>query len=153
VKTAAHYSVILAGIALSTGAAAGAALFVPAHEVSQFLSNICPTGGSDVAAESPYLAENSAAMSKMMNSMAAKPTGDVDTDFVAMMVPHHQGAIEMAIAVLRYGHNAQIRRLAQEIIVTQQQEIAVMRLALGEPLPPSTPSPTRLSARSPPETR
>jgi uncharacterized protein (DUF305 family) len=90
------------------------------------------------------LAENDAAMKKMMNDMAVKPTGDVDVDFVAMMVPHHQGAIDMAIAVLRYGRNAQIRRLAQEIIVTQQQEIVAMRLAVGEPLPPSVPSPTEL---------
>ena len=52
-----------------------------------------------------------------------------------------------AIAVLRYGRNAQIRRLAQEIIVTQQQEIAAMRLALGEPLPPSVPSFAEAGAR------
>jgi len=44
----------------------------------------------------------------------------------------------MAQAVLRYGRNEQIRRLAQEIIVTQQQEIAVMRMAVGEPLAPSS---------------
>jgi hypothetical protein len=50
----------------------------------------------------------------------------------------------MAIAVLRYGRNAQIKRLAQEIIVTQQQEIAAMRLALGQPLPPSVPSPDQV---------
>ena len=62
--------------------------------------------------------------------MAAKPTGDVDHDFVEMMVPHHQGAIDMAKAFLRHGHNKQLRRLAQEIIVTQQQEIVTMRLAL-----------------------
>jgi Domain of unknown function (DUF305)/Tripartite tricarboxylate transporter family receptor len=86
------------------------------------------------------LAENGAAMKKMMGDMAVKPTGDVDADFVAMMVPHHQGAIDMALAVLRYGRNPQIRRLAQEIIVTQQQEIATMRLAVGQPLPSSTPS-------------
>jgi hypothetical protein len=60
-----------------------------------------------------------------------------------MMTPHHQGAIDMAQAVLRNGRNEQIRRLAQEIIVTQQQEIAAMRLAIGDPLPPSEPSPTR----------
>ena len=93
--------------------------------------------------EAPFLAENDAAMTRMMNGMAVKPTGDVDRDFVAMMVPHHQGAIDMAVAVLKYGHNEQIRRLAQEIIVTQQQEIAAMRLAIGEPLPPSEPSPTQ----------
>jgi hypothetical protein len=59
-----------------------------------------------------------------------------------MMVPHHQGAVDMAIAELRYGRNEQLRRLAQEIIVTQQQEIAAMRLAVNQPLPPSAPSPT-----------
>jgi uncharacterized protein (DUF305 family) len=93
--------------------------------------------GSDEAA---FLAENEAAMTKMMAAMEIKPTGDVDKDFVAMMTPHHQGAVDMAQAVLRYGRNEQIRRLAQEIIVTQQQEIAVMRIAVGEPLPPSVPS-------------
>jgi uncharacterized protein (DUF305 family) len=49
------------------------------------------------------------------------------------MVPHHQGAIEMAQAELRYGHNEQLRRLAQEIIVAQSQEIAVMRQAIRDP--------------------
>jgi hypothetical protein len=83
-------------------------------------------------------------MKKMMNNMAVKPAGDVDADFVAMMVPHHQGAIEMAVAVLRYGRNAQIRRLAQEIIITQQEEIAAMRLAVGQSLPTSVPSPTQV---------
>jgi hypothetical protein len=95
--------------------------------------------------ETPYLAENDATMGRMMSAMVIKPTGDVDRDFVAMMSPHHQGAIEMAQAVLRNGHNEQIRRLAQEIIVTQQQEIAAMRLAIGDPLPPSTPSPTQVT--------
>jgi uncharacterized protein (DUF305 family) len=99
----------------------------------------------DTAAEAPYLSENSKAMDRMMQDMAVKPSGDVDRDFVAMMVPHHQGAIDMAVAVLRYGHNEKLKRLAQEIIVTQQQEIAAMRLAVGEPLPPSTPSPTQSS--------
>jgi hypothetical protein len=92
--------------------------------------------------EAAYLAENGAAMSKMMKDMTINPSGDVDRDFVDMMVPHHQGAIDMAVAVLRYGHNPQLRRLAQEIIVDQQQEIAAMRLAVGEPLPPSRPAPT-----------
>jgi uncharacterized protein (DUF305 family) len=53
--------------------------------------------------------------------MGIQPSGDVDTDFAAMMAPHHQGAIEMAQAELRYGRNEQLRRLSQEIIVTQQQ--------------------------------
>ena len=95
------------------------------------------------SAEASFLQENDVAMTKMMEGMAIKPTGDVDRDFVAMMVPHHQGGIDMAMAVLRHGHNEQLRRLAQEIIVTQQQEIAAMHLAIGEPLPVSKPSPTQ----------
>src|SRR6202166_2715140 len=89
--------------------------------------------------EQPFLSENDAAINKMMADMTIKPTGDVDRDFVAMMAPHHQGAIDMAQAVLRYGRNEQLRRLAQEIVVTQQEEIAAMRLAVGETLPPSIP--------------
>src|SRR5690348_5886730 len=84
------------------------------------------------ADESAFLRENDAAMSKMMNDMAAKPSGDIDRDFVAMMNPHHQGAIDMAVIELRYGKNEQLRRIAQEIIVDQMQEIAAMKLAIGE---------------------
>jgi hypothetical protein len=91
--------------------------------------------------EAPFLAENDTAMTKMMDGMSVKPSGDVDRDFVAMMVPHHQGAIDMAQAELRYGHNEQLRRIAQEIVVEQQQEIVAMHLALGQPLPPSAPAP------------
>lgn len=87
--------------------------------------------------------ENDAAMTKMMNDMAAKPTGDVDRDFVAMMNPHHQGAIDMAVIELRYGKNEQLRRIAQEIIVDQMQEIAAMKLAIGEPATDTTPAPTQ----------
>jgi hypothetical protein len=97
-------------------------------------------------AEKPFLAENATAMDKMMAGMDAKPTGDVDKDFVAMMTPHHQGAIDMAQAELRHGHNEQLRRIAQEIIVEQQQEIQAMALALGQPLPPSAASPDQLSS-------
>ena len=91
--------------------------------------------------EAPFLAENDAAMTRMMDGMSTKPTGDVDRDFVATMVPHHQGAIDMAQAELRYGHNEQLRRIAQEIVVEQQQEIVAMRVALGQPLPPPAPAP------------
>lgn len=92
-------------------------------------------------AEAPFLAENAAAMDRMMAGMSVKPTGNIDADFVALMEPHHRGAIEMAQAELRYGHNEQLRRIAQEIIVDQQQEIVAMRLAVGLPLPPSAPVP------------
>jgi uncharacterized protein (DUF305 family) len=84
--------------------------------------------------EQPFLSENAAAMNRMMADMTVKPTGDVDRDFVAMMVPHHQGAVDMAKAELKYGHNAQLRRLAQEIVAAQQKQIKVMRNAVGEGL-------------------
>ena len=102
---------------------------------------------SPAAREQRFRAENKAAMDKMMAGMAIKPTGDVDTDFAASMIPHHQGAIDMAMAELRYGTNEQLRRIAQEIVVEQQQEIVAMRLALGQPLPASTPAPTQPQPR------
>jgi len=104
---------------------------------------------SATSEEAPFLAENGAAMDKMMADMEVKPTGDVDADFTAMMIPHHQGAIGMAVAYLRYGKNPQLRRLAQEIVVEQQQEIAAMRLALGQTPPPSAPAPTQPDAIAP----
>src|SRR5690348_6872295 len=61
--------------------------------------------------ETEFLAENGAAMKKMMVAMEINASGNVDHDFVAMMVPHHQGAINMAQAELLYGHNEQLRRI------------------------------------------
>jgi hypothetical protein len=115
------------------------------RSLADYISTICAKAfGFAPAAEAPYLAENVSAMTKMMIDMSIRPSGDVDTDFVAMMVPHHQGAIEMAQAELRYGRNEPLRRMAQEIIVTQLQEITAMRLSLGQPLPPSVPSPDEI---------
>ena len=102
-----------------------------------------PVQTAQTADESAFLAENDAAMTKMMNDMAAKPSGDIDRDFVAMMTPHHQGAIDMAVIELRYGKNERLRRIAQEIIVEQRQEIDAMKLALGEQVTDTTPAPTQ----------
>ena len=128
-----------------------AALLAACSERSQSLADyivaICAAHFREASsAEKPFLTDNVTAMSKMMVDMGITPSGDVDRDFVAMMVPHHQGAIDMAQAELRYGRNEQLRRMAQEIIVTQQQEIAAMRLAVGQPLPPSAPAPDRIPA-------
>src|SRR3974377_2367522 len=115
------------------------------QSLADYITAICAKSfRSASAAEAPYLAENVRAMTKMMIDMGIRPSGDVDTDFVAMMVPHHRGAIEMAQAELRYGHNEQLRRMAQEIIVTQFQEITAMQLSLGQPLPPSITSPDQI---------
>jgi YVTN family beta-propeller protein len=71
-------------------------------------------------------------MAKMDRAMNAAPmTGNPDHDFAAMMIPHHQGAVDMAKAELLHGKDPVLRRLAQEIIVTQRQEIEVMRLRLA----------------------
>jgi hypothetical protein len=101
----------------------------------------------DYSEEQPFLSENAAAMKAMMADMTVKPTGDVDRDFVAMMVPHHQGAVNMARAELKYGHNAQLRRLAREIVTEQQQEITVMRDAVADGKSSAAQSPERPNAQ------
>lgn len=73
-----------------------------------------------------------ASMHQGMDAALSGPPGSADAAFVAAMIAHHQGAIDMSLAELRFGHNEQLRRLSQEIVVTQQQEIQVMRLALGQ---------------------
>src|SRR5260370_35679090 len=70
-------------------------------------------------------------MSRMDNGMKSAPmNGNVDHDFAAMMMPHHQGAIDMAKAELIYGKDPVMRRLAEEIVVDQQSEIEAMQLWL-----------------------
>src|ERR1700739_278754 len=122
----------------------GAYLAKP-QSLADYMVAICAKAfHPESALEASYLADNVSAMTKMMTDMGIQPSGDVDTDFVAMMVPHHQGAIEMAQAELRYGRSEQLKRLSQEIIVTQQQEIVAMRLALGQPLPLPAPAPDQV---------
>ena len=72
----------------------------------------------------------------------ADPTGDVDRDFVALMMPHQQGAIDMARAELKYGHKEELRRLAQSIIAETEHEMSAMRGAVGETPPPCLSHPT-----------
>jgi uncharacterized protein (DUF305 family) len=75
---------------------------------------------------------NEAMMSMDRGMQDAPMTCDPDHDFAAMMIPHHQGAIDMAKVELLYGKDPALRRLAQEIIVTQEQEIEVMRMRLKQ---------------------
>jgi DUF305 family protein family protein len=144
------HSSIGSHIAAIAVGAFGATVYLTVYSASpqslaDYISTICANAfGSAPAAEAPYLAENVSAMTKMMIEIGIRPSGDVDTDFVAMMAPHHQGAIEMAQAELRYGRNEPLRRMAQEIIVTQLQEITAMRLSLRQALPPSVPSPDQI---------
>jgi len=72
-------------------------------------------------------------MQAMDRDMAAAPmSGNTDHDFAAMMIPHHQGAIDMAKAELSYGKDPVMRRLAQEILVDQKSEIDAMQLWLDK---------------------
>jgi uncharacterized protein (DUF305 family) len=77
-------------------------------------------------------------MEKMHVAMASVArSGSSDVDFVRLMLPHHQAAIDMARVQLVYGKDPQMRRLAQEIITDQQSEIALMHLWLAQHTSPS----------------
>lgn len=136
------FVVLLLGCATAFALGMCAAPRIPrAGSLADFLA-LCAQRDTNA---SLFTSENNATMVKMMYDMAIEPSGNIDHDFAAMMIPHHQGAIAMAQAELRHGSNEQLRRIAQEIIVEQQQEIAAMRLALDQPLPPSAPAPTQTS--------
>lgn len=126
----------------SSAACVAALLVLAASGAASANDEQAAPDSAETGAEAPFLADNDTAMTRMMQGMAVKPSGDIDRDFALMMIPHHQGAIDMAEAELRYGSNETLRRIAQEIIVDQLQEIAVMRLAIGDPPPPSAPAPT-----------
>jgi len=71
--------------------------------------------------------ENRAAMHTMHAAMDIPLTGDADRDFVQGMIPHHQGAVDMAEVELRHGADPQLRSLAKDIIAAQQKEIGFMQ--------------------------
>jgi uncharacterized protein (DUF305 family) len=84
------------------------------------------------AREAPW-SELAASMDKMHAAMASVgPSGEADIDFVRLMLPHHQAAIDMAKTELSYGKDPQMRRMAQEIITDQQSEIELMRMWLKQ---------------------
>ncbi|NKE47370.1 DUF305 domain-containing protein [Roseomonas frigidaquae] len=93
-----------------------------------------PKGGTQSWADAadPFARAMSAAMERMMVDMhAAPPTGDPDQDFLAMMAPHHEGAIEMARLLLLHGRDPLTRQLAEEILAGQTVEVAAMQARLA----------------------
>ncbi|MFN4207649.1 MAG: DUF305 domain-containing protein [Agrobacterium albertimagni] len=77
--------------------------------------------------DSPSSKAFAEANAKMHQDMAVPLTGDADVDFVRGMIPHHQGAIDMAKIVLEHGKDPKIRKLAEEVIAAQEGEIAMMK--------------------------
>lgn len=82
--------------------------------------------------DNTFDAKMRSAMEKMDRGMAVAPSGNTDRDFAAMMIPHHQGAVDMARIELEFGKDQVLRRLAQAIIVEQLQEIDVMQRQLNQ---------------------
>jgi hypothetical protein len=106
-----------------------AGIFVLMLDVGMLHAGVQPeTKGHGIQlADDPDWSELTASMDKMHMAMEAiKRSGDSDADFVRLMLPHHQAAIDMAKTQLLYGKDPQMRRLAQEIITDQQLEIELM---------------------------
>ena len=97
------------------------------HGQMPMMQGMQPRGPGATAPSSQAFAQ---AMDKMHRDMAIEYSGNADRDFVAGMIPHHQGAIDMARIVLEHGKDEEVRKLAQEIIAAQEKEITQMRAML-----------------------
>ncbi|WP_091857550.1 DUF305 domain-containing protein [Bosea robiniae] len=108
---------------------------VPVHDHSNHGGAMPPSPDKTTAAAAAapkgydtYLSDMHVGMEKMMRDMHADPpSGDPDIDFLAMMVPHHWGAVEMARLVLRDGRDPIVREIAEAILAGQQTEMQGMR--------------------------
>ncbi|PDQ17794.1 DUF305 domain-containing protein [Mesorhizobium sanjuanii] len=84
-------------------------------------------GAMAMGADGPSTEGYKAAMDKMHTDMAIEYSGNADVDFVRGMIPHHQGAIDMAKVELANGKDPEIRKLAEAVIKAQQAEIKQMQ--------------------------
>ena len=112
--------------------------FLAALVMSALLSPALSAGAEDMKgmtmkpATLPADKALAASMKTMMNSMHVKTTGKPDEDFARMMIPHHQGAIDMAKVELQYRTDPELRQLATDIVAAQDKEIAQMKAWLAK---------------------
>jgi uncharacterized protein (DUF305 family) len=122
-------------IALVTLAAVGAGIHVVSTTAPVLAQSHSGHGGhaghgapaAKAQSTSPSTAAYEAVNAKMHKDMDIKFTGNADVDFIRGMIPHHQGAVEMAEVVLKHGKDPEVRKLAQEVIAAQKKEIAWMK--------------------------
>ena len=121
-------AVALAGLAVAqTQPAPPQPMPMQQHQMPMQQQQMPMQHGSTAATDTPATRAYKAADARMHKAMAVKYTNDADKDFVAQMIPHHQGAIDMAKVVLQYGKDPEIRRLAEDIVAAQDKEIAQLR--------------------------
>ena len=82
--------------------------------------------------ERQFLFAKDVAVSDMAQASLTRPSGDVDRDFVGMMIARDRATAELARAELQYGHSDELRRLAQDTIAQQQQETPMMKRMIGD---------------------
>ncbi len=123
-----HFASFAMGTTLATVAVVLTSFAYPAMPDHAMMSHDSPPALLSVSNAHSFSDLMANADAVMHHAMAAAPRdGDPDHDFASAMIPHHQGAVDMAKIELLYGRDPVLRRLAQEIIVSQQQEIDVMR--------------------------
>lgn len=133
-------AIVLASIALGL---AGTALAQDRPAGQQMMGQAAET------VDSPATRAFREANDRMHRDMAIAFSGNADADFVRGMIPHHQGAIDMARVLLEHGKDPELRKLAEEIIAAQEAEIAMMRAWLAANAPDTADMPAAMDESMP----